>query len=68
VRGRKEKAPDEGEMIDVLATLMGHGDPGEAMRVAKRDAIGKVLERRRHMAIHILRVGQTAQRPGLPFR
>ena len=45
-----------------------HGDPGEHGRVAEFDALGEVLKRRRHAAVHKLGVRETAQRPGPPFR
>ena len=45
-----------------------YGDPRQAMRVAEIDAAVEMPQRRRHAAIHILRVRQTAQRARLPFR
>ena len=47
---------------------VGRRDAREAVGVAESDAIGEMAQRRRHAAVHILRVGETAERAGLPFR
>src|SRR5258708_28370088 len=38
------------------------------MCVAELDAVGEMLEGRRHAAIHVLRIGETTQCTRLPFR
>ena len=46
---------------------IGRCNARKAVSLAKRNAIGEMAQRGRHAAIHILRVGETAQRPGLPL-